>query len=160
MAFLPQQDRSGVARLLSATLLHAKVLPTGDASGSYAVFKSMVDVHAALHALYAVQVDGAYANAFLNSLVLTVSRRLVALSVEAAAQSTLPIREAASPRSIKDATRQAIEKSMQVSACHMGEGEWAIEAHKSESVGDIMWPLANILWRLYAQVSESGLGRS
>jgi hypothetical protein len=35
----------------------------------------------------------------------------------------------------------------------MADGEWHAEVNKPESVGDIMWQLANILWRLYAQVS-------
>lgn len=34
----------------------------------------------------------------------------------------------------------------------MNEGEWSGEMNRNDSVGDIMWSLANILWRHYAQV--------
>ena len=35
----------------------------------------------------------------------------------------------------------------------MTDVEWAQNARAEHSVGDIIWPLANILWRTYSEVS-------
>lgn len=44
---------------------------------------------------------------------------------------------------------------MQVAATTMSEAEWSDGIGKEFVVGDIMWPLANILWRIYAEVYHS-----
>lgn len=104
-----------------------------------------------LQKLYSTSDAQTYAYPFLNHLILAVCRTLVNISHVAASASTKPIRDHASPRGIKDATRQAIEKTMQVASSHMDSGEWGKQGQ--DAVGDILWALGNILWRLYAQVS-------
>jgi hypothetical protein len=104
-----------------------------------------------LQKLYGTSDAQGYAFPFLNQLILAICRTLVSISHVAANASTKPIRDHASPRGIKDATRQAIEKTMQVSSAHMDSAEWGRQGQ--DGVGDIMWAVGNILWRLYAQVS-------
>lgn len=104
-----------------------------------------------LQKLYGTSDAQGYAYPFLNQLILAICRTLVSISHVAASASTKPIRDHASPRGIKDATRQAVEKTMQVASAHMDGGEWGRQGQ--DGVGDILWALGNILWRLYAQVS-------
>lgn len=101
-----------------------------------------------LHKLYSTQVGAGYAYPFLNTLVLAVCKRLTRLCAHAAALSPHPIRHPQSARQIKDATRQALEKSLHVSASSLEAGE----LNDPESVGDILWQLASLLWRHYAWV--------
>lgn len=104
-----------------------------------------------LQKLYGTSDTQGYAFPFLSHLILAICRTLVSISHVAASASTKPIRDHASPRGIKDATRQAVEKTMQVASAHMDGAEWGRQGQ--DGVGDILWAVGNILWRLYAQVS-------
>jgi hypothetical protein len=73
---------------------------------------------------------------------------------QAASLSTAPARDARSSRSIKDTTRQTIERSFQVASSTAASNEWEEIVGRAHVVGDVIWPLANILWRIYAEVSE------
>lgn len=73
---------------------------------------------------------------------------------QAASLSTAPARGVRSSRSIKDTTRQTIERSFQVASSTAASNEWEDIVGREHVVGDVIWPLSNILWRIYAGVSE------
>jgi hypothetical protein len=77
---------------------------------------------------------------------------MTSLTFKAAALATSPSRDPDSSRSIKDTTRQAIERSFQVASSPVASSEWESEIGRGEFVGDVVWSLANILWRIYAEV--------
>lgn len=60
------------------------------------------------------------------------------------------MRDQASPRGIRDAARLALEKSIQVSSASLQGPEWRSTAEADYNVTDALWPLANLLWRVYA----------
>lgn len=132
--------------------------------------------------LYGQTNDGAHLHPFLNHIILGLAKALFRLSrsvsvsqsslyrFTSSSSSSLPIttgdrhdladnqvaslsphppRDPRSPRSIRDITRQIIEKSMQVSSASYGEND---ADPGVEMVGDAAWGLANILWRIYAEV--------
>lgn len=72
-------------------------------------------------------------------------------STQAASLSTQQPRSSTSARSIRDTTRQTIEKSFQITSAPLTEADWFDVQNRTYAVGDIIWPLANILWRIYAQ---------
>ena len=76
-----------------------------------------------------------------------------ALMHQASALSIAPPREPNSPRSIQDRTRLVLERSMQLTSA-MWDPEMArtAEADGDSVAGDCIWPLANMLWRIYAEV--------
>lgn len=103
-----------------------------------------------LHKLYSQNGDDGYLYPFLNPLLLAVCRRVVELGDAAASHSTAPMREPTSPRSIRDAARQALERSVQVASASLQGSEWHNAASAPYAVADALWPLANLLWRIYA----------
>ncbi|EJT46040.1 hypothetical protein A1Q1_05445 [Trichosporon asahii var. asahii CBS 2479] len=150
---VPCEGKDGLARFLSALFAYVKTgAGVNNADEAYGTFKAFLAVHVELQKLYGTSDAQGYAFPFLNQLILAICRTLVSISHVAANASTKPIRDHASPRGIKDATRQAIEKTMQVSSAHMDSAEWGRQGQ--DGVGDIMWAVGNILWRLYAQATE------
>lgn len=89
--------------------------------------------------------------AFLNPFIKSLSQKVRQSSDAAASLSTYPLRHPKSARSIRDATRQLIERSMQIASVPMSEVEWNNARDQQHAVGDIIWPLANELFRIYAQ---------
>jgi hypothetical protein len=69
--------------------------------------------------------------------------------------STETIKGQNTPRSIRDTTRQTVEKSMQIASTAVPDGEWAGMANRESVPGDNVWSLGRILWRLYAEVSSA-----
>jgi hypothetical protein len=75
------------------------------------------------------------------------------LLYKAANLSNLPPRDPRSPRSIRDTTRQTLERSMQIASTSYSIEDWNVAASTGGPVvGDIVWKLANTLWRIFAQV--------
>ncbi|GMK56778.1 hypothetical protein CspeluHIS016_0306180 [Cutaneotrichosporon spelunceum] len=140
---LPQTMKWPIATLLSTVLIFVRDGPGEDEQGTYRAFKNMLSIHSNLHKLYS-QDDGAYA--FSTPLVLGLCRRVVELGDIAAAASTAPMREPSSPRSIRDAARQALERTMQVASAPVSQDT----AEAQYTPADALWPLANLLWRIYA----------
>lgn len=112
--------------------------------------------------------DGIHTYACLNSVILQFSQFLVALSsrvstiqkgfefeliIQTAALSSFPPRDPRSPRSIRDTTRQTLERSMQIASTAYSPEDWNMAiSNGGPVVGDIVWKLANTLWRIFAQV--------
>ncbi len=100
--------------------------------------------------MYSQNGDDGYLYPFLNPLVISVCRRVVELGDVAASYSTSPMREQSSPRSIRDAARLALERSVQVASASLQGAEWRQAMEADFAVADALWPLANLLWRIYA----------
>ncbi|KAL7420838.1 hypothetical protein Q5752_004791 [Cryptotrichosporon argae] len=149
----PPDARDGLAAFVAALCAYLRGSDARDpVEAAYDDFQHLVAAHTEANKLYATTApDGGYAYPFLNSLILGLARALVRLSAHAASLSPHPIRDPRSPRQIRDTTRQAIERSLQVASSPMTEAEWAAEVGRSASVADALWPLANVLWRIYAQ---------
>lgn len=71
-----------------------------------------------------------------------------------------PIKNPRSPRNIRDTTRQTLERSMQIASANYSADDWSRATSQGEVVGDIMWKLGNMLWRIFAQVSLASRRRS
>jgi len=74
---------------------------------------------------------------------------------QAASLSNLPPRDSRSPRSIRDTTRQTLERSMQIASTSYSIEDWNVAISTGGPVvGDVVWKLANTLWRIFAQVGH------
>ncbi|ORY32307.1 hypothetical protein BCR39DRAFT_464718 [Naematelia encephala] len=135
----------------------------GDSMGE---FKSLVIVLTTANKLYSQTTpDTGHLHAQMNPLILSLCKRLYMLSERAAKASPHPPRHSLSPRSIRDQTRQVVEKSMQVAQSNVQPGLWdEQQANGRALVGDGAWALANLLWRIYAErklhTQASALGRT
>jgi hypothetical protein len=54
---------------------------------------------------------------------------------------------------MRDTTRQTLERSMQIATAHYQPDQWATASSQGPMVGDIVWEMGNILWRIFARVS-------
>ncbi|WWC86234.1 uncharacterized protein L201_001107 [Kwoniella dendrophila CBS 6074] len=119
---------------------------------AYGEFNRLQIVYSEANKLYAMtNDDGQHINVFMNPLIVNLARTLVQVSNNAASLSTLPLRDPKSSRSIKDATRQVIERSFQISNPSITEAEWNSNFSQQYLIGDIIWELSNILFRIYAE---------
>ncbi|RSH92915.1 hypothetical protein EHS25_008361 [Saitozyma podzolica] len=145
--------RETFASFVAAVLMFAKGgnERTGEEQ-AYGEFTRFQAVYSEANRLYGMSSsDGPHLHAFLNPLILILARSLVQKASTAASLSTVPARDARSSRSIKDTTRQTIERSFQVASSAATSNEWEDIVGREHVVGDVIWPLANILWRIYAE---------
>ncbi|CAK9780153.1 hypothetical protein CC85DRAFT_260142 [Cutaneotrichosporon oleaginosum] len=147
---LPQDLKWPVAGLLSSVLAFVGDGPGDDADGTYRAFTNILAVHSHLRKLYSQNGDEGYLYPFLNPLMIAVCRRVVQVGDIAASYSTASMREQSSPRSIRDGARQALERSIQVASAALQGPEWNQASRADYTVADALWPLANLLWRMYA----------
>ncbi|WVW82279.1 hypothetical protein I302_104285 [Kwoniella bestiolae CBS 10118] len=153
LGFVGQDVKDNLAAFISAVLKNVRGEPSSSESeASYGDFSRLQGVYSEANKLYAMtDDDGTHIHAFMDPLIVNLARILVQVSNHAAALSTLPLRHPKSSRSIRDATRQVIERSMQISNTSMNEGEWNINCRGQHMVGDVVWDLGNILFRIYAE---------
>lgn len=147
-------SRDGFTAFIVALLGYVKQAPpssTGDFEQSHGHFSRLVGLYNEANKLYGTTSgDGRYVNAHLIPVILALAKELVRVSQYTASLSTLPPRDSRSPRSIRDTTRQTIERSMQIASTSFPDAEWYAQSSQPAVVGDLIWPLANILWRIYA----------
>ncbi|TYJ56376.1 hypothetical protein B9479_002924 [Cryptococcus floricola] len=149
----PTDVKDNVAALISAVLRFIKgSTAPSESERAYEDFAAFQQAYSEANKIYGTSSpDGPYLYPFLNPLILQFARLVVHRSSTAASLSTYPLRHSRSARSIRDATRQVIERSIQIASSSMSAEEWESEAAQEHSVGDIIWPLANILFRIYAE---------
>ncbi|KAK8865915.1 hypothetical protein IAR55_001063 [Kwoniella newhampshirensis] len=163
LGFVRDDVRENLVNFISAILnnIRGEVVEGGGGSGNgdgdesggaYHDFSRLQLVCCEANKLYAMsRADGAYIHAFMNPLIVILAKGLVQLSSRAASLSTLPLRHGKSARSIRDATRQVIERSNQIATSNMTETEWNEGVGQQHVVGDVIWSLANVLFRIYAE---------
>ncbi|WVQ85670.1 hypothetical protein IAT38_007836 [Cryptococcus sp. DSM 104549] len=151
---LPAGDvRDNIAAFIAAVLRNVKGDDSeGESEQAYGDFVRLQQVYREANRLYAMSTPGGkYLHPFMNRLIAILAKLLVRVSSRAASSSSLPIRHARSARSIRDTTRQLIERSMQVASSHMSAEEWRAAEGEEHVVGDAVWPLANVLFRIYSE---------
>lgn len=151
LSALTPEARETFSSFLLAVLLYLQASDGQGADGAYGDFQRLVQVYMDANRLYATSSDSTYAYPFLNPLILNLARSLVRRSSRAAFLSHHPPRSPRSPRSIRDLTRQTIERSMQVAASSTSDTDRTEGIEREYVIGDNLWPLANILWRIYAE---------
>ena len=96
---------------------------------------------------------------FKPSELRAIEARNYSSPFQAASLSNLPPRDPRSPRSIRDTTRQTLERSMQIASTSYSIEDWNTAISTGGPVvGDIVWKLANTLWRIFAQVRSPHVG--
>ncbi|KAK6905691.1 hypothetical protein I203_106521 [Kwoniella mangroviensis CBS 8507] len=153
LGFVGNDIEDNLASFLSAVLKNVRgeqIVSENEAA--YGDFSRLQSVYSEANKLYGMtNDDGTHIHAFMNPLIINLARTLVKVSNNAAALSTLPLRHPKSSRSIRDATRQVIERCMQISNTSMTESDWNFNCTQQHMVGDIVWELGNILFRIYAE---------
>ncbi|WVR05884.1 hypothetical protein IAU60_002910 [Kwoniella sp. DSM 27419] len=153
LTFVQDDVRDALAGFISAALGNIKgddSLP--EAEKAYGSFSRLQQVYSEANKLYGMSNDdGVYIHAFMNPLIVLLAKTLVDASNRAAEASTLPLRHSKSARSIRDSTRQVIERSMQVANASMSDSEWNAAGYEPHMVGDVVWALGNVLFRIYAE---------
>ncbi|WVQ97325.1 hypothetical protein IAU59_004436 [Kwoniella sp. CBS 9459] len=153
--FVAEDIKDNLSSFLSAVLVDIRgdqAQAISEPERSYGEYSRLQQVYGEANKLYAVSNDdGTYAHAFLNPLIVALAKLFVKASNKAAATSTLPLRHPNSARSIRDSTRQTIERSMQIANSNMSESEWNVAGNQQHAVGDIVWALGNVLFRIYAE---------
>ncbi|EIW72458.1 hypothetical protein TREMEDRAFT_25778 [Tremella mesenterica DSM 1558] len=144
--------REGFTSFVLSLLRYVKVYQEGGDFGNvYERFMTLVGVYTEVNKLYAqTSSEGVHLHPHLNPIILSLAKQLVSISNQAAASSPFSPRHDRSARSIRDTTRQIIERSFQVSSTSLSDSEWVGCMGRDVLVGDIMWGLANVLWRIYA----------
>ncbi|ORX35961.1 hypothetical protein BD324DRAFT_629669 [Kockovaella imperatae] len=155
------------ASFLVAILKYLQVFSNSspDAERAIEAFRRLNAVQIEANRLYGMTgSDGGFIHAFMNPFMVMLCRHLIRTAKTAAAVSPHPPRSNLSSRSIRDTTRQTIEKTFQISSSVVSEGDWAASTSHQYLVGDIVWPLANMLWRIYAErklhTQASGLAKT
>ncbi|WWD17899.1 hypothetical protein CI109_102344 [Kwoniella shandongensis] len=158
LRFISPEIRDNLANFISAILENIRGDtnynggPKDENERAYEEFSRLQRVYCEANKLYGMtNQDGQYIHAFLNPLILILAKNLVKVSSRAASLSTLPLRHPKSARSIRDATRQVIERSNQIATSNMTESEWNEFANSEHLVGDTVWGLANVLFRIYSE---------
>ncbi|OWZ64837.1 hypothetical protein C366_05935 [Cryptococcus neoformans Tu401-1] len=153
---LPGELRENLSTLISALLKNIRG-ETDDnevdqEERAYRKFNRLQQIYSEANKIFGLSdTEGSASYAFLNPLIKRLSQKVSQSSDAAASLSTYPLRHPKSARSIRDATRQLIERSMQIASVPMSELEWNNAREQQHAVGDIIWPLANELFRIYAQ---------
>ncbi|EAL21817.1 hypothetical protein CNBC5190 [Cryptococcus deneoformans B-3501A] len=153
---LPGELKENLSTLISALLRNIRG-ETDDhdvdqEERAYRKFNRLQQIYSEANKIFGLSdAEGSTSYAFLNPLIKHLSQKISQSSDAAASLSTYPLRHPKSARSIRDATRQLIERSMQIASVPMSELEWNNAREQQHAVGDIIWPLANELFRIYAQ---------
>ncbi|WWC58748.1 uncharacterized protein I303_101292 [Kwoniella dejecticola CBS 10117] len=155
LGFVGNDVKDNLAAFISATLMNVrsrKSFTTLSTEEAYEGFIRLSTVYSEANKLYTMtNEDGRHLHAFMNPMIVSLAKTLVEVSHHAASLSTLPLRNSKSARSIRDATRQVIERSMQISNANMTESDWNAYSNQQYMVGDIVWDLSDILFRIYAE---------
>ncbi|KAK4686265.1 hypothetical protein P7C73_g3867, partial [Tremellales sp. Uapishka_1] len=143
---------SFVASVL-ANVKGAEASSSDAAAAAYGDYERLVRVYTDANRLYgfSTPTSSGYLYPCLNPFIVNIAKLLCKLSTQAARLSTLPGRDPRSSRSIRDQTRQIIERSTIISRSDQTETEWSELAAKDHIVGDNVWILSNILFRIYAE---------
>ncbi|WWC66245.1 uncharacterized protein I206_100146 [Kwoniella pini CBS 10737] len=153
LGFIGNDIKDNLATFISAILKNVQGIPSSTSvDEAYSSFSSLSSVYNEANKLYAMtNNDGQQIHAFMNPLMVILAKSLVKVSNHAALLSTLPLRHPKSSRSIRDSTRQVIERSLQISNTTTSESDWNANSNQQYLVGDIIWDLSIILFRIYAE---------
>ncbi|WRT64128.1 uncharacterized protein IL334_001057 [Kwoniella shivajii] len=147
---LSSEIKENLSSFIVAVLKNVRGNAT-ESNEEYGDFIRLHQVHIEANKLYGMTNEYGYIHAFMNPLIVKLAKSLVVKSNRAASVSNLPLRDPKSSRSIRDTTRQVIERSMQISNTTMTESDWNSTYNQQHLVGDIVWELGNILFRIYAE---------
>ncbi|OCF33358.1 hypothetical protein I316_05100 [Kwoniella heveanensis BCC8398] len=153
LIFVSENVKENFSSFLSAVLANIRwQQASSESERLYRAYSKLQHVYGEANKVYGMSSDdGSYMHAFLNPLVVNLAKLLVKASNKAAQSSTLPLRHPQSARSIRDSTRQTIERSMQIANSNMSDSEWNAAGGQQHVVGDIVWALGNVLFRIYAE---------
>ncbi|WVF70602.1 hypothetical protein IAT40_005394 [Kwoniella sp. CBS 6097] len=152
-SFVSEDIKENLSSFLSAALENIRWEQSfSEHERTYREYSKLRHVYGEANKLYGMSNDdGSYPHAFLNPLIVNLAKMLVKASNQAAEYSSLPLRHPQSARSIRDSTRQTIERSMQIANSNVSESEWNATGNQQHVVGDIVWALGNVLFRIYAE---------
>ncbi|WVO17900.1 hypothetical protein L204_105598 [Cryptococcus depauperatus] len=152
LSTIPDDMGDSLASFLSAVLKNIKGSQNtqDEAERTYDDFIKLYLVYSEANRIYGTSSNDIYIYSFMTPLILILAQKILQLSREAAVLSNHPPRHPKSSRSIQDATRQVLERSMQIATSPMTDAEWQAISRQPYVVGDIIWPLTNILFRIYS----------